>query len=917
MQPWYRVVTPRKEVRDGRSFHPDEFAIALEQVVNGSAPEDYRDPAKFFARTCFTRALREHSGMVLRRLSGRTENAAPVLTLVTQFGGGKTHTLTALYHLANNGQALVGSNDDVAGLVRDAGLATAPKGRVAVFVGNAWDPQDGRETPWIDLARQLAGDAGVALLGKASRTVAPGTEALGRVFQAAGGPVLLLFDEVLNFVNRHKDLAEQFYSFLHNMTVSITGMTHGAAVISLPRSQVEMGESDQMWQDRITKVVRRVAKDLIANDESEISEVIRRRLFEDLGQPRVRREVAGAYAAWCHERRTRLPPEWMTADAGEARPGEYLRRRFEACYPFHPATLSVFQRKWQSLRQFQQTRGTLAMFAQWISWAAQDHFRHARAEPLLTLGWAPLHMPEFRAAILGQLGEPRLNAAIEADMVGDQSHARALDADTRPPLDDIHRRVGTAILFESSGGQSDKLAHLPELWFALGGPDVETTSIDSAAAALESRGYYLRKPAADGYRFGFKPTLKKVVNDRRASLADTEVEATARGLVQRLFERRPEVPLHLFPLEGAAVPDQPKLGIAVPAPDFAWKDEAELRQKLGPWTRERGTSPRLYPGAVLWAVRSPGRGLAEKVEAWMAWKRVAAEIADGTLGGDFEDAEKKQVRTEVAQCEAAAAEEVWAGYRILVLADPREPEGLQIADLGPGHGNDADSLCARILASLRSRGLLNESPGASYLERRWPEAFRASGAWPLNSLRQAFFTGGMERLKDPEAYLRTKVPEFVEKKDFGLGSGPRPDGTWVRIWFGERPAPEEITFDGEVLLLTARAARAALKPEPLEPPPGPQGSPTPTAAGGGEPPVVIVEPPTPADRHLIIEGPIPVDVWNRLGLKVVTKLKAAGGELGVRVEFDLRIDGTRAAALEGELKECIRDLGLGERLTIR
>jgi predicted AAA+ superfamily ATPase len=104
MDPWYKVATPRKEVREGRSINPDEFAIALEQVVAGNAPEDYRDPEKFFSRTCFTRALKDHAGMVLQRLSGKTEGAAPVLTLITQFGGGKTHTLTSLYHLAKSGK---------------------------------------------------------------------------------------------------------------------------------------------------------------------------------------------------------------------------------------------------------------------------------------------------------------------------------------------------------------------------------------------------------------------------------------------------------------------------------------------------------------------------------------------------------------------------------------------------------------------------------------------------------------------------------------------------------------------------------------------------------------------------------------------------------------------------------------------
>src|SRR5438445_3375696 len=133
MEPWFKVVTPRKEVREGRSFNPDEFAIHLEQVVAKTAPEDYRNPAQFFCRTCWTRALREHAGMVLRRLAGRTDNTAPVLTLITQFGGGKTHTLTSLYHLAKSGEKAAGFAG-VSDLLREAGLTSVPGAKVAVFV---------------------------------------------------------------------------------------------------------------------------------------------------------------------------------------------------------------------------------------------------------------------------------------------------------------------------------------------------------------------------------------------------------------------------------------------------------------------------------------------------------------------------------------------------------------------------------------------------------------------------------------------------------------------------------------------------------------------------------------------------------------------------------------------------------------
>jgi hypothetical protein len=173
LEPWYKVVTPRKEIREGRSFNPDEFAIHLEQVVDGRAPLDYRDPMQFFSRTCFTRALTEHAGMVLRRLSGETTGSAPVLTLVTQFGGGKTHTLTALYHLVGLGPRASGVSG-VDRLLASARLQSVPEARVAVFAGNAWDPQPGCETPWVDIARQLAGDAGVEALGPKARTAPRG-----------------------------------------------------------------------------------------------------------------------------------------------------------------------------------------------------------------------------------------------------------------------------------------------------------------------------------------------------------------------------------------------------------------------------------------------------------------------------------------------------------------------------------------------------------------------------------------------------------------------------------------------------------------------------------------------------------------------------------------------------------------------
>ena len=925
LEPWYKVVTPRREVRESRSFSPDEFAIALEHVVAGTAPEDYRDPAQFFARTCFTRALKDHTGMVLRRLSGQTENTSPVLTLITQFGGGKTHTLTSLYHLARAG-AGASQLPGVGDLLKEAKIDQAPAARVGVFVGNAWDPQDGRETPWIDVARQLAGEQGVKELGPTAKTTPPGTEAIARVFKAANAPVLLLFDEVLNFLNRHRGLAEPFHAFLQNLTVATTATTHGAAVISLPRSQIEMTDWDVQWQDRITKVVRRVARDLIANDEAEISDVIRRRLFEDVGNERQRKKVSKAYADWCFERRAQLPPEWTAVDSAttESKAREYLRTRFETCFPFHPSTLSVFQRKWQALAQYQQTRGTLAMLAQWISLAFRDGFMTARTEPLITLGSAPLDVPEFCSVVLGQLGESRLVAAIDADVSGAQAHARALDADTKGALRDVHRRVGTTILFESSGGQIDKVAHLPELRFALGEPEVDTTSVDNAALALEDKTYFIRRIGSDGFKISHQPTLKKVVSDRRASLdEETEIRPVMRSMVQKEFDRGATLPVVPFPADGSSVPDTPKLTLAVVNPESEWMGTGDLREQIREWTKQRGTSPRLYPASLVWCVKKQGRDLRDKVELMLAWKRVDSEITAGTLGGDFTRTDQTEIHSKVTDAETVVKDEIWGSYRFVVLADGlpaqagNESDGLKVIDLGAGHSSAGETLCARVLTALKSHAILNDSVGVGYIERNWPPALMECGAWPMASLRRSFLNGSLTRLLDPDATLRAKVVEFVNRGDFGLASGQQSDGTYERTWLNESVPIEEVTFDAGVFLLRREKA-LTLRTKPEQPPipdPSPQPELTPAPLLELESESKPDAPVSKATRTIRLSGDVPPETWNRLGTKLLPKLRS-GANLKIGIEFSVTVEGRMARGLVDELKQILTDLGLSEKVKV-
>lgn len=933
MEPWHKLVTPRKEVREGRSFNPDEFAIHLEQIVNGTAPEDYKNPEPFFARTCFTSALKEHCAMTLRRLAGDTVNTAPVMTLITQFGGGKTHTLATLYHLANSGdaaRAFAGIQD----FCNWTGLSGIPKAKVAVFVGNAWDPTPGRETPWIDIAYQLAGQEGVNELGLNSTKVPPGTETLNRVFAAAKSPVLILFDEVLNFMNRHRHMCDQFHAFIQNLTVAATGASNCAVMISLPRSQVEMTDWDIAWQDKITKVVKRVAKDLIANDESEISEVVRKRLFDDIGDSKKIKNICKEYALWAFERRAQLPPEWMSVDRSttEASAIEMLQKKFEQCYPFHPATLSVFQKKWQALTQFQQTRGTLAMLAQWISYAYRTGYTEARRETLITLGSAPLEATEFRGVVLGQLGEMRLQAAIDADLAGKQSHANALDADAKDDLKYIHRKVGTAIFFESSGGQSDKTAHLPELRFSLGGPGLDTTTIDNAAFALEDKAYFIRRVGTDGYKIGFQPTLKKVVNDRRASIDyESQVKPLLKETIQTEFKKNGQLPISFFPADSSSIQDTTKLTIVVAEPDKEWMDSEGFKSDVSRWIKARGNSPRLYPAALIWCFKKPGRELRDKAEVLLAWKQVNKEYADGLLGSDMSSSDIAELRSKLVDSENAVKDEIWASYRYIALyTKNQENHNLHIIDLGQGHSSASISLSDRIITALKSQALLNDSVGISYLERYWPQAFIDKGAWPLKSLRQCFLDGSLTRLADPDAVLKSKIHDFVYKGDAGLISSSSADGSGYHLWFKEDIDPSEIMFVSEVSLVMAKKVDLYKPKDEPGPQPDPGGGVTPpeqegdglgtgtdsgtgsTSGQGQNDP----RPELPRIETIKLSGELPFELWNKFSRSVLTKLNASSNGIIIKIDIKAETESNRSESIKRELSIGIQEVNLDEKIKI-
>ena len=323
----------------------------------------------------------------------------------------------------------------------------------------------------------------------------------------------------------------------------------------------------------------------------------------------------------------------------------------------------------------------------------------------------------------------------------------------------------------------------------------------------------VRRVGADGYRIHHQATLIKVVSDRRASLdAETEIKPAIRKVVQDEFARGVPVPVVYFPENGDAVQDSPRLTLIALDPAEEWRGNDQLIQRIGRWTRERGRSPRLYPAALVWCTRKPGRELRENVELWLAWRRVAQEVSRGVLGAEFDRVDRADVQARVRDAEQAAKDEEWAGYRFVALGDAQSANGLKVIDVGAGHSSSSETLGGRVVAALKSGALLNESVGAGYIDRHWPPAFKDAGAWPLTSLRQSFLSGALTRLMDPDAVLRRQVVDFVTSRDFGLASGDRGGGEYERVWYREPVGAEEVTFESGVFLLTKAKAERLKKP---------------------------------------------------------------------------------------------------------
>ena len=810
IKPWYKIdgLTPREDLREGKPLDASEFAVHLDKVRDKTAPAYYQNPEQFFDRTYLTKYLTEFSAQVIRRLSGENTETSAVFNLATQFGGGKTHALTLLYHLAKGG-SIANNWTGVQKILQKAGISSVTEAAVAVFVGTEFDSLTGRggndgtslrKTPWGEIAYQLGGENALSILAEHERRF---TEPKGDVikqFLPKDKPCLILMDEIINYVSTYRKdgYHNSLYNFIQALSETARGLDNVVLVVSVPASELEYTSADEGDEQRFKKMLDRVGKPIMMSAEAETSEIIRRRLFEwDAGAvtadgrimlPKDAIATCDEYADWVLDHRQQLP-SWFPLDNP--------REAFYATYPFHPSVLSVFERKWQVLPRFQRTRGVLRLLALWVSNAYQQGYQGAHRDPLITLGTAPLDDPQFRAAVFEQLGENRLEGAVTTDICGKKdSHAVRLDAEADDQIKKarLHRKVTTTIFFESNGGILRAESTIPEIRLAVAEPSLDIGNVETVLETLATDCYYL-SIEKNKYRFSLSPNLNKILADRRANIQSERITERVKAEIQKVFTSHPGIQSIEFPEVSSKINNQPVLNLAILSPEHSMQDSQTLKM-IESMTKEYGTSNRTFKSGIIWAIADTDARLREEARKVLAWEDINDEEKER-----LDENQKRQLGENLKKCESNLKESVWNAYKFVALLG--KDNKIRVIDFGQVNSTQADKLVNLIINRLRQSDDVIDNINPRFLSRNWPPAFTE---WSTKAVRDTFFASPLfPRLLNSDA-VKDAISRGV--KDGTLAYIGKSNNGYQPFYFQCDLSVRDVEISEDMFIITKETAEA-------------------------------------------------------------------------------------------------------------
>lgn len=778
----WEVCEPHEDVFS-RDMDPSLFAISLHHVAQGTTNWDYTDPERFFTRTFMTRALSDLLERMIGRLAG-LGRGAPILRLETPFGGGKTHTMTALFHIARSPD-VISEHEAVKSILERLNLPALPQGvRVAVLDGRGLDVRERHvedgimiRTLWGELAYQLGGKEGYAVLADADQTrTAPGgsrlTELLRR-FQ----PVLILMDEVLEYLVKSRaikvgdsNLMEQTGAFLGELTAAVSAVPQSVLVVSLPASSLEVPAESQEAAERLFQLAKKVLGRMelvetpVAQDE--VFGVLRRRLFRHVGTDREQKRAVEAMLDYYRQYARFFPDRLRSPD---------YKERMLAAYPFHPELIDLLYERWGPHPQFQRTRGALRLLALVLR-------RLWNQRPGSALFIQPHHIDLSDRHIRGEVVR-LVDSGMDAVATGDTIQRageieRQLGGDYA--REQLGRGVATSVfLYSISAATRDAGATEEEIRTALLRPEINPAMVSEVLGRLREELWYLRYRDRR-YFFTAKPNLNKVILDFEAEVSDEQLQQDLREWIEKVAGKSDVFQVELAPENPRLVPDRAKPTLVLLPLDV--QDHKTWMEQALNWA---GDGIRTNKNMLVFLVPDLSRAsaLRASVRRWCALKQVERSSSFREMDRDDQELVRQQLKDKETEIEGTIRQMYQSIYR-------PEADGLRLVPVSDPTAIKAKTLGEFVATVLEKQGVLVDQIHPEYLAEVLGAGKKEIPIAQATNLLTG--TPGQPMVKDTQRIYES-IREGVERGDFGIRVGEK---TYIG-----KSVPEEVFRNSNAVLV--------------------------------------------------------------------------------------------------------------------
>ena len=635
LKPWREIAEPHEDVRKG-TFVQAEFAADITRVHTGTASPEYQNPTLFFERTFITEGMALLLDSVVKRLAGK--GGDPVIQLQTAFGGGKTHTMLAVYHLAS-GKVPASEMPGIPNIIDKAGVSELPRARIAVLDGIKASPnqpvQHGSvqvHTLWGDLAWQLGGEEGYALVASADQSgTSPGKDVLEQVLKLHS-PCVILVDELVAYIRQFEEgkalsggTFDSNLSFIQALTEALKAVPTAVMLASLPESEKEAGsqrgvralESLSHYFGRVQALWKPVGTE-------EAFEIVRRRLFSNISDRLAAEKVCRTFADYYIANSAEFP-----AETQESR---YYERLLHA-YPIHPEVFDRLYEDWSTLDNFQRTRGVLKMMAKMIFSLWKD----GNNDPLIMPGSLPLADPDSRNEVTYYL-PPGWDPVMERDIDGPRAETVAIEnQNARLGSVQACRRTARTIFLGSAPTTSGQVLRGIELMRIMLGtvqPGQQVGLFKDALRSLLDKLHYLNN-SNNHYWFDTRPNLRREMEERKKRYKDKEdVFPAIRKRAQESFAGGLFGGIHVF-TDSVDVPDDWQLRLVVLSPDAGYSKSGTSQAivKAGEILKNRGDQPRGKQNRLIFlaAEQDNVSRLKDQVRTMLAWESIVNDYKDNRI----------------------------------------------------------------------------------------------------------------------------------------------------------------------------------------------------------------------------------------------------------------------------------------------